>query len=92
MILVSYNNFVEAFGSLTPFELDHFSGVLYENFNGWIASNALESRSITSLDLKAVLVRAMKDAHIEIATRNVEDAQRSLDMTRTRIFKDSPLD
>lgn len=81
----TFLNFIEVFEKLSPFELDHFSKILFTHFS---AHDAVKSsdKKLSSVDLKDILINAMRAAHIEIAEKKVEDAKRGLDLTRSRVF------
>lgn len=81
----TFLNFIEVFEKLSPFELDHFSKIFFTHFSEHDAVKSSEQK-LSSIDLKDILINAMRAAHVEIAEKKVEDAKRGLDLTRSRVF------
>lgn len=81
----TFLNFIEVFEKLSPFELDHFSKILFMHFSTHDAVKSYEQK-LSAVDLKDILINAMRAAHVEIAEKKVEDAKRGLDLTRSRVF------
>ena len=81
----TFLNFIEVFEKLSPFELDHFSKILFTHFSAHDAVKSYEQK-LSAVDLKDILINAMRAAHVDIAEKRVEDAKRGLDLTRSRVF------
>jgi len=78
--------FIESFEKLSPFELDHFCKILLTHYNEHHAVKSSGQKQLSALDLKDILINSMRASHIQIAEKKVEDAQRGLDLTRSRVF------
>lgn len=81
-----YENFIISFEKMSPFELDYFAKIFCIHFNRCELMQESYSKKLTAIDLKDILIEAMRAAHVEIAERRVKDAQRGLDLTRSRVF------
>lgn len=82
----SFLNFIEAFEKLSPFELDYFTKIFCTHFNQYEVVQTSKLNELTAINLKDILIKTMRDAHVEIAERRVKEAQRGLDLTRSRVY------
>jgi hypothetical protein len=80
-MMKGYHDFVEAFEKLTPYELDHFSKLFFEQFRILHVSDEPVG-NIRKDDLRNVITAAMQAAHMEIALRKVSDAQTDFDLVK----------
>lgn len=82
----SFLEFIEAFEKLSPFELDYFTKTFCTHFNEHECMRPPDSVALTAINLKDILIKTMRAAHVEIAERRVKEAQRGLDLTRSRVY------
>lgn len=82
----SFLNFIEAFEKLSPFELDYFTKIFCTHFNQHESVQPTDITLLTAINLKDILIKTMRAAHVEIAERRVKEAQRGLDLTRSRVY------
>ncbi len=82
-------SFIEAFERLSPFELDYFSKIFCTHFNEHELVHSAKIDQLTAINLKDILIKTMREAHVEIAERRVKEAERGLDLTRSRVYVDS---
>lgn len=82
----SFLNFIEAFEKLSPFELDYFTKIFCTHFNQHESVQTSDMTLLTAINLKDILIKTMRAAHVEIAERRVKEAQRGLDLTRSRVY------
>jgi len=86
MNLKGYVDFVEAFERLTPYELDHFSKLFFDNFNQLLTPQENKMGTIKRDDLRDVITQTMQDAHIEIAQKKIDEAKHHFDMIKSRLL------
>lgn len=87
-----YNQFVENFERLSPYEVEHFSKILFAEFARF-ADTLVSSHGLpTAIQLREIITNAMKHAHIEIAERKIEEARLRYDMVRNHIFIETTTD
>lgn len=82
----SFLDFIEAFEKLSPFELDYFTKIFCTHFNERALIQSIKDNELTAINLKDILIKTMRAAHVEIAERKVKEAQRGLDLTRSRVY------
>jgi hypothetical protein len=82
-------SFIEAFERLSPFELDYFSKIFCTHFNEHELVRSSKMNQLTAINLKDILIKTMREAHVEIAERRVKEAERGLDLTRSRVYLNS---
>lgn len=82
----SFLHFIEAFEKLSPFELDYFTKIFCTHFNDHTLAQPTKTNELTAINLKDILIKTMRAAHVEIAERRVKEAQRGLDLTRSRVY------
>lgn len=82
----SFLDFIEAFEKLSPFELDYFTKIFCTHFNEHECTRLANAVPLTAINLKDILIKTMRAAHVEIAERRVKEAQRGLDLTRSRVY------
>lgn len=82
----SFLDFIEAFEKLSPFELDYFTTIFCAHFNEHGGTQSGNAMPLTAISLKDILIKTMRGAHVEIAERKVKEAQRGLDLTRSRVY------
>lgn len=88
----SFLDFIEAFEKLSPFELDYFTKTFCTHFNEHEGVQTSKRHDLTAINLKDILIKTMRDAHVEIAERRVKEAQRGLDLTRSRVYMATTLE
>lgn len=79
---LEYIAFIEAFGCLSPYELDHISSTVHKRYNA-----GKKKKSLKKKDLQNILVAAMQDLELESAEKRLEEAKLNLALTKSRIYK-----
>ena len=88
MIRQQYANFVEGFGDLNPYELDHLSEAIMVKFEELLLNSGKDESLQHSLqDIHFVITRTMRDIQIDLAESNIADAQYQLKCAHARTFK-----
>ncbi len=82
-----YENFIISFEKMSPFELDYFIKIFFSHFNQYEIEQTSTLSHLTAINLKNILIETMRTAHVEVAERRVKEAQRGLDLTRSRVYK-----
>ena len=85
MIREEYISFIEKFEGLTPFEVDHFSGLLFKAYTKLLLKTG-KSGPIRQEELSEILTQAMHAAHLQIAEKRIDDARIKYDLVRTRLM------
>ena len=87
MLRQSYATFVNDFGELNPYELDHLSEVILVKFEEMLHNRHTNEKLQFSLpDIKHVVTRAMRDIQVELAENQMAEAHRSLTRAKERTF------
>ena len=88
MIRESYVEFIRLFGEMNPFELSHLSEALFVKFEHLVVDEKqCHCKLPFSLqDVEHVLIKAMRDVHLELAETRMQDAQMLLEKARTATF------
>ena len=73
----SYSDFVTLFGSLSPFELAHFSEIMFVKFEDLLADEKASKRRVpfSVQDVEYVMTRTIRDIGIELADRSAAEAR-----------------
>jgi hypothetical protein len=82
----SFLDFIEAFEKLSPFDLDYFTKIFCTHFNEHELVQESKLSQLTAINLKDILIKTMRAAHVDVAERKVREAQRGLDLTRSRVY------
>ncbi len=88
MIRQAYIEFIEKFGGLSPYELDHLCKIIHQYYQKNLEALGQEPKSVSLGDLKEILIRSMQAAQIELAERKLKEAELNLTLTKSRIYQE----
>ena len=85
MLRQEYYGFVNSFGELSPYELDHLCVALYRKFNQITArkgENNGERPALNEQDLKHILIKTMIEVRVVLAELRKEEAEQQLKLAK----------
>jgi len=89
MIRQAYIEFIEKFGGLNPYELDHFCRIIHQHYQKNLEALGQELQAkITQKDMKEILIHSMQAAQVELAERKLKEAELNLALTKSRIYQE----
>lgn len=88
MIRQAYVEFIETFGGLNPYELEHLCKELYQQYK--IAGSTLDGKEkfiLTTSDLQEIIIQSIHAIQIEFAEKKLYDAELNLKRVRDKTYK-----
>lgn len=83
MISVSnhYKEFLERFADLSAYEVDHLCKCIFEQYQNLLANS---QNNISAKEIRQVLGEGMKQAHIYLAHKQIEQAKMELNLLQNK--------
>jgi hypothetical protein len=85
MLRQEYFEFVNSFGELSPYELDHLCEALYRKLNQLTtqkSANNGERLAFNEQDLKHILIKTMIEVRVVLAELRKEEAEQQLKLAK----------